>query len=60
VHYKAIHLHPYYETHHPVEPGALPVATDLSARTLSLPFGPKLSEQDLVDVVDGLNQALNT
>jgi dTDP-4-amino-4,6-dideoxygalactose transaminase len=57
VHYQAIHLHPYYASRYEVDPGALPVANDISARTLSLPFGPKVSEQDMEDVAEALSVA---
>jgi dTDP-4-amino-4,6-dideoxygalactose transaminase len=58
VHYRGVHLHPYYRDRYEVEPDSLPVATDISNRTLSLPFSPKVSEQDQMDVVRELSAAL--
>jgi dTDP-4-amino-4,6-dideoxygalactose transaminase len=58
VHYLAVHEHPYYRDRYDLVPDAFPVASEISRRTLSLPLGPKLTEQDLVDVVDALRLAL--
>jgi dTDP-4-amino-4,6-dideoxygalactose transaminase len=58
VHYRAVHLHPYYRELLGLEPAAFPVATDISERTLSLPLSPALSEDDQVDVVSALRSAL--
>jgi len=56
VHYRAVHLHPYYSDR--VGPEALPVATDISARTISLPLSPKVTEEDQIDVTAALRSAL--
>jgi dTDP-4-amino-4,6-dideoxygalactose transaminase len=58
VHYRAVHLHPYYRDRFRLAPKDLPVATDISARTLSLPFGPGLGERDQDDVVSALRRSL--
>jgi dTDP-4-amino-4,6-dideoxygalactose transaminase len=58
VHYRGVHLHPYYRDRYAIEPSALPVATDISNRTLSLPLSPKVSERDQRDVVATLSAAL--
>jgi dTDP-4-amino-4,6-dideoxygalactose transaminase len=58
VHYRGVHLHPYYRDTLGVRPEDLPVATDVSERTLSLPFGPKVTEADQDDVVAALAEAL--
>jgi dTDP-4-amino-4,6-dideoxygalactose transaminase len=58
VHYRAVHLHPYYRDRYGIDPAALPVATDISERTLSLPLGPSMSDDDLADVVAALHDAL--
>ena len=39
-----------------IEPGDLPVATDISERTLSLPLSPKITDADQDDVVEALEQ----
>ncbi len=58
VHYRGVHLHPYYRDRYGIDPASLPAATDISARTLSLPLSPKLTEGDQDDVVEALTQAL--
>jgi dTDP-4-amino-4,6-dideoxygalactose transaminase len=58
VHYRAVHLHPYYRDRYGIDPAALPVATDISERTLSLPLGPGMSGEDLADVVAAVHDAL--
>jgi dTDP-4-amino-4,6-dideoxygalactose transaminase len=58
VHYRAVHLHPYYSERYEIAPADLPVATDLSMRTLSLPLGPSVTEADQDDVADALSGGL--
>jgi dTDP-4-amino-4,6-dideoxygalactose transaminase len=59
VHYRGVHLHPYYQQRYGVDPASLPVATDWSKRTLSLPLSPALEESDQKDVADALRSALS-
>jgi dTDP-4-amino-4,6-dideoxygalactose transaminase len=58
VHYRGVHLHPYYRDRYGIDPATLPVATDISERTLSLPLSPKVTESDQDDVVEALAAAL--
>lgn len=58
VHYLGVHLHPYYRDRYGFRPEAFPVASEISRRTVSLPIGPKLTDQDLADVVDALRVSL--
>jgi dTDP-4-amino-4,6-dideoxygalactose transaminase len=58
VHYRAVHLHPYYRDRYEIPPERLPVSTDISRRTLSLPLSPRVSERDQDDVVAALAEAL--
>ena len=58
VHYRAVHLHPYYRSTYAVAPEDLPMATDISTRTLSLPLGPAVSNADQDDVVAALSEVL--
>lgn len=58
VHYRAVHLHPYYRDHYKLDPASLPIATAASERTLSLPLSPKVSDDDQDDVVTALTEAL--
>lgn len=58
VHYLAVHRHPYYRDRYGLKPSDLPVADDISERTLSLPLSPKVTDRDQEDVVDALRRAL--
>jgi dTDP-4-amino-4,6-dideoxygalactose transaminase len=58
VHYRGVHLHPYYRDRYELDPADLPVATDISHRTLSLPLSPAMDERDQDDVVAALREAL--
>jgi dTDP-4-amino-4,6-dideoxygalactose transaminase len=58
VHYRGVHLHPYYANRYSLAPEDLPVASDISARTLSLPLSPGLTEADQDDVVEALSAVL--
>jgi dTDP-4-amino-4,6-dideoxygalactose transaminase len=58
VHYRAVHLHPYYRDTYNLRPADLPVATDISERTVSLPLSPGVSERDQLDVVEALQGLL--
>jgi dTDP-4-amino-4,6-dideoxygalactose transaminase len=58
VHYIGVHLHPYYRMTYDIRPEQLPVATQISQRTLSLPLSPKVSERDQDDVVAALRDVL--
>lgn len=51
VHFRSMHLQPYYRDKLGMEPGALPVAADVSERIVSLPLYPKMTGQDVEDVV---------
>lgn len=58
VHYRGVHLHPYYRERYDIKPEQLPVATDISRRTLSLPSEPHLDEAALERVGAALRMAL--
>jgi dTDP-4-amino-4,6-dideoxygalactose transaminase len=58
VHYRGVHLHPYYRRSYGLSPDDFPVATRLSERTISLPLGPALTEADQDDVVQALRRLL--
>ena len=54
VHYRAVHLHPWYRRHHGERTGTLPGAEWVSARTFSLPLSAGMSDGDVADVVRAL------
>ena len=58
VHYRGVHLHPYYRERYGLEPERFPVASDISERTLSLPLSPKVTEADQDDVAAALRELL--
>lgn len=58
VHYRAVHLHPYYRETLSLTERDLPNAEYLSHRTLSLPFSTKLSEKDVSDVLTAVRKVL--
>jgi len=54
VHYIALHLHPYYRETYGYREGDFPNAEWISHRTVSLPLSPKLTDQDVQDVIDAV------
>jgi perosamine synthetase len=54
-----IHLQPYMQERFGFRVGLCPVAEDVSARTLALPFHARLSEDDQAYVADALGAALS-
>ena len=51
VHYTPLHLMSYYRDKYHYEPADFPVAYDAYQRMLSLPLHPRLSDQDVQDVI---------
>ncbi len=58
VHYRAVHLHPFYRERYGLSPQDFPVANMISERTLSLPLGPGVSESDQDDVAAAMSDLL--
>ncbi|MGA9858655.1 MAG: DegT/DnrJ/EryC1/StrS aminotransferase family protein [Solirubrobacteraceae bacterium] len=58
VHYRGVHLHPYYRDRYGLDRTDFPVATDISERTLSLPLGPSVTDGDQDDVAAALRELL--
>ena len=58
VHYRGVHLHPFYRDRYALEPEQFPVATAISESTLSLPLSPKVSDADQDDVVTAIVELL--
>jgi len=57
MHYRAIHLHPYYREL--FREWSFPVANQVSEATLTLPLSPKLSRGEMESVARGLERVLN-
>jgi dTDP-4-amino-4,6-dideoxygalactose transaminase len=58
IHYRGVHLHPFYRDTFGIDPASLPAATDISNRTLSLPLSVDMTEQDIDDVVEAIAAAV--
>jgi dTDP-4-amino-4,6-dideoxygalactose transaminase len=58
VHYRAVHLHPFYRERYGLAPADFPVANAISERTPSLPLGPSVTEGDQDDVAAALADLL--
>lgn len=54
VHFIPIHLHPYYRERYGWQPDDFPVAAAEYRRSISLPLHPRLSDQDVRDVIDAV------
>jgi dTDP-4-amino-4,6-dideoxygalactose transaminase len=54
VHFIPIHLHPYYRDRYSYQASAFPVAYDSFQRMISLPLNPRLSDQDVADVIEAV------
>lgn len=59
VHYIAIPEHPYYQNRFGWKPEDTPNAVAYGRETVSLPLSPKLSEQDVEDVIDAVRSICN-
>ncbi|HJZ67364.1 MAG TPA: DegT/DnrJ/EryC1/StrS family aminotransferase [Blastocatellia bacterium] len=58
VHYRALHLHQYYQKEFGYSRGDFPNSEWISDRTLSLPLSPKLTDADVEDVVFAVRRTL--
>jgi len=58
VHFRAVHLHPYYQERWSFRRGMFPNAEYYSDRTISLPLYPKMSDRDADDVVDVVRKVI--
>jgi dTDP-4-amino-4,6-dideoxygalactose transaminase len=54
VHYRGVHLHPWYQRRYGERTGTLPGAEWVSARTFSLPLTAGMTDDDAADVVRAL------
>jgi dTDP-4-amino-4,6-dideoxygalactose transaminase len=58
VHYMSIPEHPYYQKTFAWRPEQYPHAMKLGRETVSLPLGPKLSDDDVADVIESVTRVL--
>jgi dTDP-4-amino-4,6-dideoxygalactose transaminase len=59
IHYRALHLHAFSRDTYGYGRGDLPNAEWISDRTLSLPLSPKLSDDDVEDVISAVTSILD-
>ena len=58
IHFLSLHEHYYYKKTFGFKPQDFPNAKFVSDRTLSLPLSPKLSEQDVSNVIEAVKKIL--
>ncbi len=58
IHFRTVHLHPYYTETWGFERGMYPYAEYYSDRTLSLPLYPKMTEADVEDVIEAVTKVI--
>ena len=58
VHFIPIHLHAYYRNRYGYRPTSFPVAYHSFRRMISLPLNPRLSDEDVADVVDAVRDVV--
>lgn len=54
VHFIPLHLHPFYRDKYGLRPEQFPVAQREYERMLSLPLNPRLTDDDVTDVIDAV------
>jgi len=54
VHFIPIHLHPYYRGKYGYKPEDFPVAYSNYLRILSLPLYPRMTDEDVADVIEAV------
>lgn len=58
IHFTSLHLHEYYRETYGFKPHDFPNAKYISDRTISLPLSPKLTVEDVEDVIEGVKAVL--
>ncbi len=56
VHFIPVHLHPYYRDKYGFQPEDFPVAYSEFQRIISLPLNPRLTDQDVSDVIEAVSE----
>jgi len=60
VHYIALHLQPYYQKAFGCKRGDFPNAEWISDRTVSIPLSPKLTDEDVEDVIEAAREIIKS
>jgi dTDP-4-amino-4,6-dideoxygalactose transaminase len=58
VHFIPVHIHPYYRDKYSFAPDRFPVAFGAYERLVSLPLSPKLTDDDVADVIEAVEDIL--
>ena len=58
VHYIALHLHRYFRDQFKLDAADFPNSTRVSERTISLPLSPKLTDDDVDDVITAVRKVM--
>jgi dTDP-4-amino-4,6-dideoxygalactose transaminase len=58
VHFIPVHLHPYYRDKYGYKPDDFPVAYQEYQRIISLPLYPKMTDQDVEDVIEAVTEVV--
>jgi dTDP-4-amino-4,6-dideoxygalactose transaminase len=58
IHYRALHMHPYYRERFGYQPEDFPNAAEVGEGILSLPLTPGMAEKDVQDVVAAVHKVL--
>jgi dTDP-4-amino-4,6-dideoxygalactose transaminase len=53
-----VHIHPYYRDKYNFAPDRFPVAFSAYERLVSLPLSPKLTDDDVADVIEAVEDIL--
>lgn len=56
VHYIPVHLHPFYRARFGTGPGLCPSAEQVYSEIVSLPMFPRMTDADIVDVIDAVRK----
>ncbi|MBD3181792.1 aminotransferase class I/II-fold pyridoxal phosphate-dependent enzyme [Candidatus Poribacteria bacterium] len=59
IHYRAVHLNSYYRENFGYKPGDYPNAEYVADRVVTMPFSPKLTEDDVRDVISAVTRIVN-
>ncbi len=58
VHFIPVHVHPYYRDKYGFKPTDFPIAYREYLRIVSLPLHPRMSDQDVTDVIDAVHDVV--
>ncbi|MBN1161505.1 MAG: DegT/DnrJ/EryC1/StrS aminotransferase family protein [Dehalococcoidales bacterium] len=58
IHFRALHLQPYYRNSYNYKPGDFPNAEYASDRVISLPLYPAMTEEDAADVINAVQKVI--